>query len=120
MPGFDDSTWSSAIVHTEEEAGWGIAPLYGLPTCGKATNPLTRVEMGPIEGYALNYNSSIPTLSNPWKYAAEHTPMRVTLTQDECLVPQEVFSGSLASFVWGESLKLDNRVLFRFELPPVA
>jgi len=130
-PTFDASNWSSAVEYTKEEAGWDVQPTYGLPQCGKATNPFTRVEMGPVEGFAFNYADYVPTLDNPWTYDPDQVPTRVTLTVDECLDPQMIFNSSMttnlfadhnfdvggdATFIWGDNLKLDNRVLFRLDV----
>eukprot|EP00493_Phyllostaurus_siculus_P000479 UN00481 len=89
LPEFDYSSWDSATVSSEEEAGWGIPPKYGLPNCGKATSPFTRLEMGPIEGCTPNYANYVPTLDSPWVFEEDHEPVCVVLTEEECLIPAD-------------------------------
>jgi hypothetical protein len=118
-PDYDASDWSTANIFSEEEVEWGIAPSYGLPACGKATNPFTRVKMGSSsDEFAINYNHFVPTLDHPWAYDPDQVPVQVTnLTADECLNSQDEFEGSSAAFIWADDLKLDNHILFCLDVP---
>lgn len=114
---YDTVSWSPASIFTDGEAGWGIEPTYGMPQYVKATNPFTREEMEPVEGFSLNYNSILSTLTNPWVYDPDNVPVNIFLTENECLVPREKFNGATASFIRANDFKLDNRVLFRLGMP---
>ena len=85
---FDDSSWSLATVYTARQAGWGRPPTWSSDEgCCGLTSPVDRSGLGCDKA----------------------------VSQDQCLVPRDEFSGSKAQFIWGEDLERDNRMLFRHE-----
>jgi hypothetical protein len=118
-PGYDDSSWDNATEYSDEETGWGIPPI--LPFCGPGLNPFTRLPLGiPLIDFrrlfrkvAYNYDDYVPTVNNPWVYDAHKKPALVQISRGECINPSRHFRNSAANMVWAESLKLDNRILFR-------
>lgn len=38
----------------------------------------------------------------------------VSVSEDQCLVPETVLGSSAASFLWSSSLTKDNKILFRY------
>jgi hypothetical protein len=117
-PGYDDSSWDNATEYLDEETGWGIPPI--LPHCGPSLNPFTRLPLRIrlidfrrlFRKVAYNYDDYVPTVDNHWVYEA-HKIALVQISRGECINPRHQFRNSAANMVWGESLTLDNRILFR-------
>lgn len=88
--GFNDKSWKSAVEYSDDDAGWGLTPLYDSTTgqCSTRTDPIS---------------------GKDWN------PPYLLLDEDDCLDPKAQDWGS-SVFIWQGDLEKDNTVLCRIEV----
>ena len=96
-PKFDDSTWAKATTYTEAAAGWGRPPTWSGGKCSQSTSPFT--------SESLSFSAG--------NVDANGVATEVTVTEDDCLDPQDKLSNKGATFIWGPDLERDNGILLR-------
>jgi len=96
---FNDSSWAQATVYTAAVAGWGRTPTWSAGQCCQPTSPVTKSDLS-----CCNCNSD----------GTSSGVVPVSVSEDQCLVPETVLGSSAASFLWSSSLTKDNKILFRY------